>query len=80
MTGSTGEQTSLPPGAALPEPAAVAGVLVVVGLLGDGVDILGAVRDHAPVVGQTVNARVVGHGVVVTVLCGLGPHQVEGDH
>ena len=30
---------------------------MVVRLLGDGVDVLGAVRDHAAVVGQTVLER-----------------------
>ena len=37
---------------------------MVVRLLGDGIDVLGAVRDHAPVIGETVLAGVVGDGVV----------------
>ena len=40
------------------------GVLVVVRLLGDGIDVLGAVRDHAAVIGETVLAGVVGDDVV----------------
>ena len=43
---------------------------MVVRLLGDGIDVLGAVRDHAAVIGQAVLAGVVGDGVV-GVLCGL---------
>ena len=43
---------------------------MVVGLLGDGIDVLGTVRDHATVIGETVLAGVVGHGVV-GVLCSL---------
>ena len=43
---------------------------MVVRLLGDGVDILGTVRDHTAVIGQTLLAGVVGDGVV-GVLCGL---------
>ena len=39
-------------------------VLVVVGLLGDGIHKLGAVGDHTAVIGETVLPGVVGHGVV----------------
>ena len=39
-------------------------------LLGDAIDVLGAVWDHTAVKGQTLLARVVGDGVV-GVLCGL---------
>ena len=45
-------------------------MLVVVRLLGDGIDELGTVRDHATVIGETVLAGVVGHRVV-GVLCSL---------
>jgi len=56
-------------------------VLVVVGLLGDGVHILGAVRDQAAVIGETVLARVVGDGVVVAgELRGLAAHQADPQH
>ena len=55
-----------------------AGVLVVVGLLGDGVHKLGAVRDDTAVIGETFPARVVGDGVM-GILCGLlGPDQLAG--
>ena len=48
---------------------------------GDGVDVLGAVRHHAAVVGQTVLERgVVGDGVVIAVLCRLTADQAEGGH
>ena len=43
---------------------------MVVRLLGDGIDILGAVRDHAAVKGETILPGVVGDGVV-GVLGGL---------
>ena len=46
---------------------------MVVGPLGDGIHKLGAVRDHAAVIGQTVLAGVVSHGVVGGGL--LGPDQ-----
>jgi len=56
-------------------------VLVVVGLLGDGVHILGAVRDQAAVIGETVLARVVGDRVVVAgELRGLAAHQADPQH
>ena len=45
---------------------------MVVGLLGDGIDEFFTVRDHAAVVGQTVLARVVGHGVVRGGVLGPG--------
>ena len=54
---------------------------MVVGLLAEGVHILGAVRDDTAVVGETLYDRVVGDGVVVAVLRGLTrdgtycPHQ-----
>ena len=51
---------------------------MVVRLLGDGIDVLGAVRDHAAVIGQTVLAGVVGDGVVEAVLRGLRGDQLEG--
>ena len=41
------------------------GVLVVVRLLGDGIDVLGAVRDHTAVIGETVLDRVVGDSVII---------------
>ena len=45
---------------------------MVVRLLGDGIDVLGAVRDHTVVIGQTVlERRVVGDGVGIAVLCRL---------
>ena len=51
---------------------------MVVRLLGDGVDILGTVRDHTAVIGQTLLAGVVGDGVVVAVvLCRLTGDQTE---
>ena len=50
---------------------------MVVGLLGDGVHILGAVGDQAAIIGETVLARVVGDGVVIAVLCRLGGDQTE---
>jgi len=80
LTRCTLEQTGLSLGATLPEPAAVVGVLVVVRLLGDGIDVFGAVRDHAAVIGQTVLAGVVGDGVVIAVLCGLTGDQLERYH
>ena len=45
---------------------------MVVGLLGDGIDEFFTVRDDAAVVGQTVLARVVGHGVVGGGVLGPG--------
>ena len=64
-------------------PLLTAGVLVVVGLLGDGVHKLCTVRDDTAVIGETFPARVIGDGVVVAVLRGLAgagtearrPHQ-----
>ena len=55
-----------------------AGVLVVVGLLGDGVHILGAVRDHTAVERETVLARVVGNSVVRVLGRLLASHQLGG--
>ena len=52
---------------------------MVVGLLGDWIHILGAVRDDTAVVGETLPARVVGDGVVVAVLRGLAGDGTEGD-
>ena len=44
---------------------------MVVRILGDGIDVLGTVRDHAAVIGKTLfRVGVVGHGVV-GVLCSL---------
>jgi len=81
LAGSAGKQTGLSLGSALPEPAAVAGVLVVVGLLGDGVHKLGAVGDHAAIIGETVDTRVVGDGVVIAVvLRRLGGNQTQGSN
>ena len=54
------------------------GVLVVVRLLGDGIDVLGAVRDHTAVIGETVLARVVGDGVVRVLGRLLASHQLGG--
>ena len=54
---------------------------MVVGLLGDGVHILGAVRDDTAVVGETLYDRVVGDGVVVAgELRGLAGHQADPQH
>ena len=51
---------------------------MVVRLLGDGIDVLGAIRDHAAVIGETVLAGVVGDGVVeAVVLCSLTGDQLE---
>ena len=50
---------------------------MVVGLLGGGIDVLGAVRDHATVIGETLLARFVGHGVVIAVLCSLTGYQLQ---
>ena len=52
---------------------------MVVGLLAEGVHILGAVRDDTAVVGETLYDRVVGDGVVVAVLRGLAGDGTEGD-
>ena len=53
-------------------------MLVVDRLLGDAIDVLGAVRDHTAVKGQTLLAGVVGDGVVVAVvLCRLTGDQTE---
>ena len=51
---------------------------MVVGLLGDGVHILGAVGDQAAVIGETVLARVVGDGVVRVLGRLLASHQLGG--
>ena len=53
---------------------------MVVRLLGDGIDELGTVRDHAAVIGQTLLTRVVGDGVVVAVLCSLTGDQLQRYH
>ena len=53
---------------------------MVVGLLGDGIDELGTVRDHATVIGETVLTRVVGDGVVIAVLCSLTGYQLQRYH
>ena len=50
---------------------------MVVGLLGHGIDELGAVGDHAAVKGQTVLAGVVGDGVVGVLCCLLAGHQAK---
>ena len=42
-------------------------MLLEVGLLGDGINILGAVWHHTSIVGQTVDTRVVGDSVVVAL-------------
>ena len=55
-----------------------AGVFVVVGLLGDGVHILGAVRDDTAVERETVLARVVGDSVVRVLGRLLASHQLGG--
>ena len=47
-------------------------VLVVVGLLGDGIHEFGAVGDHTVVIGETVLPGVVGHGVVGGGVLGPG--------
>ena len=52
---------------------------MVVGLLGDRVHILGAVRDDTAVVGETLPARVVGDGVMRVLGGLLGPDQLAGD-
>ena len=52
---------------------------MVVGLLGDGVHILGAVRDDTAVVGETLPARVVGDGVVGVLGGLLGPDQLAAE-
>jgi hypothetical protein len=75
LTVSTLYQTSFSCGPALPESAAVCRVLVVVRLLGDGIHELGAVRDHASIIGETVLAGVVGHRVVWGGP--LGPDQAD---
>ena len=51
---------------------------MVVGLLGDGVHILGAVRDDTAVERETVLARVVGDGVVRVLGRLLASHQLGG--
>ena len=51
------------------------GVFMVVGLLGDGIHKLGAVGDHAAVIGETVLPGVVGDGVVGVLCCLLAGHQ-----
>ena len=54
---------------------------MVVGLLGDRVHKLGAIGNHAAIVGETVYTRIVGDGVVVAVvLRGLGGHQTQGSN
>ena len=54
---------------------------MVVGLLHHVVHILGAVRDHAAIIRETVLARVVGDGVVVAgELRGLAGHQADPQH
>ena len=56
---------------------------MVVGLLSGAIDVLGAVRDHATVIGETVLARVirlVGHGVVIAVICSLTGYQLQRYH
>ena len=60
---------------AIIEGALTCGVFMVVGLLGDGIHKLGAIRDHATVIGETVLPGVVGHGVVLGG--GLGPDQAH---
>ena len=52
---------------------------MVVGLLGDGIHILGAVRDDTAVVGETLPARVVGDGVVGVLGGLLGPDQLAAE-
>ena len=53
---------------------------MVVRLLGDGIDVLGTVWDHATVIGETVLAGVVGHGVVIAVLRSLTGYQLQRYH
>ena len=53
---------------------------MVVGLLGGSINVLGAVRDHATVIGETVLAGVVGHGVVIAVLRSLTGYQLQRYH
>ena len=54
---------------------------MVVRLLGDGIHVLGAVRDHTAIIRQTLLDRgVVGDGVVIAVLCGLTGDQTQGYH
>ena len=55
-------------------------MLVVVRLLGDGIHVLGAVRNHATVIGQTFLAGVVGDRVVIAVLCSLTGYQLQKYH
>ena len=55
-------------------------MLVVVRLLGDGIHVLGAVRNHATVIGKTFLARVVGDRVVIAVLCSLTGYQLQRYH
>ena len=52
---------------------------MVIGRLGDGINKLATVGDHAAIIGETVLARVVGHGVVWGRLpaAGIGVDTVE---
>ena len=54
--------------------------IVVVRLLGDGIDVLGAVRNHTAVIGETVHDRVVGDSVIKAVLRSLRGYQLQGYH
>ena len=62
---------------AIIEGALTCGVFMVVGLLGDGIHKLGAIRDHAAVIGETVLPGVVGHGVVGGGVLGPGHGEYE---
>ena len=54
--------------------------IVVVRLLRDGIDVLGAVRNHTAVIGETVHDRVVGDSVIKAVLRSLRGYQLQGYH
>ena len=55
-------------------------VLMVVGLLGDGVDKFFTVWDNTAIIGETVLARVVGHGVVRCCILGPGHGHQHQEH
>ena len=53
---------------------------MVVGLLGDGVHILGAVRDHTAIIGETGRWEIGARVVVAGELRGLAAHQADPQH